>query len=48
MTEVFFSVPELVQMLSKAIERQDFAAGITGKEDEALFFFNAPVVTTSP
>lgn len=38
MTEVFFSVPKLVQLLSKVIERQDFAAGITGKEEEALFF----------
>lgn len=45
MTEVFFSVLKLVQLLSGVIERQDFPAGITGKE-EALFFY-APVVTTA-
>lgn len=37
MTEVFFSALKLVQLLSGLIERQDFPAGITGKE-EALFY----------
>jgi len=44
MTEVFFSVLKLVQLLSGVIQRQDFPAGITGKEEALLY---APAVTTA-
>ena len=36
MTEVFFGVPKLVQLLSEVIERQDLPAGINGKEEAPL------------
>lgn len=37
MTEVFCSVLKLVQLLSTVIERQDFAAGIGGKEEAPVW-----------
>lgn len=46
MAEVFFSVLRLVQLLARVIGRQDFPAGIIGKED-VLVVATAAVTMTN-